>query len=522
MYEYHWLPGGLVQSDLLARFARFYTEQYGIWGQLGPSPGQPVRLSRDRLRKWLVPNSLVVWCTALGELVGYAVAVQTKVPKYGVVSWVTQLVVHEAHRQQDVGKTLLFTIWRFTDHFAWGLLTANPFAVRALEKATRRRCQPDRIEKDVSPLRELGNTAVPYLDSAAELVVTTSESRANTKFFLDHSQLPTMLSAAISDEKPWKLGPLPEGWEWFAFTFNDQEQIALGRRELEEMLTASDKLTRHAYSRMAINSSAQSWATHHKTEAEFIIANCRLEPGMSVVDFGCGQGRHALELAAKGILVTGIDYISAFVDVARSRASTSGIAGADFVVDDCRTADLKRAFDVALCLYDVIGSYADENDNLAILRNVVAHTRPGGFVLLSVMNMELTERIAKNWFSLASEPDRLLTLQPSTIMETTGNVFKPDFYLIDRDTKIVYRKEQFTKGHGLPEEILVRDRRYTEDQIRGYCEDAGLEVVWSRFFRSGKWGSPLPAESDKAREILVLCRKPPRGGVQEELFATTD
>jgi GNAT superfamily N-acetyltransferase len=118
MYEYHWLPGGLAQPDLLHEFVQLYTQQYGTWGNLGPNPGKPVRLSPERLRQWLVPESLVVWCTALGQIIGYAIAVQTKLPQHGMVSWVTQLVVHEEHRRQDVGKTLLFTIWRFTDHFA--------------------------------------------------------------------------------------------------------------------------------------------------------------------------------------------------------------------------------------------------------------------------------------------------------------------------------------------------------------------------------------------------------------------
>jgi hypothetical protein len=110
VYEYHWLPGGLLQSDLLENFAQLYSEQYGIWGDRGRNPGKPVRLSLQRLSQWLVPDSLVVWSTALGKLVGYAVAVQTKLPHHGTVSWVTQLVVHEAHRQQDVGKTLYLGI----------------------------------------------------------------------------------------------------------------------------------------------------------------------------------------------------------------------------------------------------------------------------------------------------------------------------------------------------------------------------------------------------------------------------
>ena len=313
MYEYHWLPGSLVQSELLRDFAQFYTDHYGIWGEFGPNPGGPVRLSPDRLRHWLVPDSLVVWSTLLGNLVGYAIAVQTRLKDRGTVSWVTQLVVHEAHRQQDVGKTLLFTIWRFTDHFAWGLLTANPFAVRALEKATRRRCDPGRTARDVASLRQLGPSVAAYISEQTEIIVDADESRANTTFFLDHSQLPAMLSAATTLDKPWKLGPLSAGWEWLAFTFHDQDQISLSGKELEEMLAASDKLTRYAYSRMAIQSEAQLWATHHQKEVDFIIENCQLNEDSKVVDFGCGQGRHTIELATRGISTTGIDYISSFL-----------------------------------------------------------------------------------------------------------------------------------------------------------------------------------------------------------------
>lgn len=519
MYEYHWLPGSLVQSELLREFAHLYTDQYGIWGDLGPNPGKPVRLSPERLRQWLVPDSLVVWSTLLGNLVGYAIAVQAALKDYGTISWVTQLVVHEAHRQQDVGKTLLFTIWRFTNHFAWGLLTANPFAVRALEKATRRRCEPRRIGRDALHLTQLGPSLAPYFTAMTEVIVDDRESRANTGFFLDHSQLPAMLSAATSPEKPWKLGPLSQGWEWFAFTFHDQDQISLTTKELDEMLTASDKLTKYAYSRMALTGGKQLWATHHTLEVDFLVKSCHLDQTNSVADFGCGQGRHTIELALRGFSATGVDYIPSFIQAAKARALSSNAINANFEEGDCRTLDLGRTFDLVLCLYDVIGSYTDENDNFAILRNLAKHAKPGGYVLFSVMNMELTERMAKNWFSLTSEADKLLALRASPTMETTGNVFNPEFYLIDRDTKIVYRKEQFTKGEGLPEEILVRDRRYTEAQIREHCKTAGLDVLWTRFVQSGRWDIALPNDSTKAKEILVLCRKEPAVTSQAELFS---
>jgi 2-polyprenyl-3-methyl-5-hydroxy-6-metoxy-1,4-benzoquinol methylase len=517
MYEYNWLPGTLISPEQLAKFAEFYSEHYGTWGKLGPKPGKPVRLSPEMLRDWIVPDSLVVWATALGELVGYAIAVQTKVPQRGTISWVTQLVVHEAHRRHNVGKTLLFTVWRFTDHFGWGLLSANPFAVRALEKATRRRCQPERIKKDSTALMSLGPRVAPYLKERREALIGRSDSRVHTKFFLDHTQLPGMLSSVVSDEKPWTMGPLHDGWEWFAFTFQDQEQIRLTSREIQEMLSASDTITKRAYARMA---EKQPWAKNPEIEVQFIVENCGLMPGSTVVDFGCGQGRHALGLAARNIRTTGVDYVSSFIEVAAERARAQSLLNAQFISADCRDVDLGARFDAVLCLYDVIGSYVDETQNLEILRNIYRHLKPGGFALLSVMNMELTARIAKNWFSIESEPDKLLSLKPSGTMEKTGEVFNPEYYMIDRETNVVYRKEQFVTGQELPEEVVIRDRRYTQEQLRNLCADSGLEVSWLRFVHSGGWNEPLPREDNRAKEILVLCRKPDYEGQQHELFET--
>lgn len=518
MYEYHWLPGTLVQPGLLDEFSKLYSQHYGIWGKLGPRPGKSVRLTPEKLRDWIRSDSLVVWATAFGELIGYAIAAQAEITGRGTVSWVTQLVVHEEHRQQDVGKLLLFTIWRFTDHFAWGLLSANPYAIRALEKATRRRCEPSRILADVGALARLGQEVVPYISADTPYVVNETASMINTEFFLDHSQLPAMLASATSEEKPWRMGGLSEGWEWFAFTFTDQAQLSLSQREVTEMLAASDLVTKEAYSRMAIAGSAQAWAKHQVVEAAFIVQTLALRAEDSILDFGCGQGRHAKELAALGLRATGVDYVSAFIEAARTNSPARSPGVADFVLGDCRTIDLAREFDAGICLYDVVGTYVDENDNFAVLTNLARHVKPSGLLLLSVMNMELTERLARHSFSISSEPDKLLTMKPSRIMETTGNVFDPEFYLIDRDTRIVYRKEQFIGGEGLPEEFIVRDRRYTKDGIRTMCEKAGLQVLWSRFVQSGRWDTPLPAESPKAKEILVLCRKPALQGAQGLLF----
>ena len=486
--------------------ADLYSTQYGIWGKGGAHPGQPVKLTPERIRAhWLSPrHSRVVWATAFGKLVGYAIAVQTHLPDYGMVSWVTQLVVHEEHRRSDVGKTLLFTIWQFTDHFAWGLITANPFAVRALEKATRRRCSPVQIEEHRDVITGLGARLVPYLKSATSTVITAHESRVNTRFFLDHSRLLEMLASVQGANKPWTMGSLQEGWEWFAFTFRNQQQIELTRKEIEQMLLASDAVTKHAYSRMA---GQHPWAKHTESEVRFAVDNCSIHRGSSILDFGCGAGRHAVRFAELGARVVGVDYLESFVSAAKREASSRSLTNASFELADCRDVELDEMFDVGMCLYDVIGSYTDDHDNFLILKNLVRHIKSDGYVLLSVMNSELTERRAKHWFSIESEPDKLLTLRPSDTMEKTGNVFDPDHYLIDYKTKIVYRKEQFAEGEDLPEELLVRDRRYTKEEIETLCQHLELEVISTWFVRAGAWHAPLSRLDDHAKEILVLCKK---------------
>jgi 2-polyprenyl-3-methyl-5-hydroxy-6-metoxy-1,4-benzoquinol methylase len=357
---------------------------------------------------------------------------------------------------------------------------------------------------------------VPYVKASKELVVNEKESRIDTQFFLDHSELPDMLKAVINNDHPWQLGPLPEGWEWFAFTFRDQPQISLSQSELDEMLEASDQVTKEAYSRMPILTGNHPWARYSPSEADFIISNCQLSLGKTVADFGCGPGRHAIELALRGMEVTAVDYVKLFIDQANEAAIKAALA-IRFLTDDCRTVHLGKKFDAAICLYDVVGSYADENSNFQLLANLSSHVKPGGFILLSVMNMGLTKKLARNWFNVSSDADRLLELKPSNAMEKSGEVFNPEFYMIDTNTEIVYRKEQFREGHGLHEEFIVRDRRYTEAQIRDHCERAGLNVIWTRFVNAGKWEGNL--KSDEAKEILVLCRRPAEEDRQRNLFA---
>lgn len=511
--SYEWTPSSFIQGNeyyenLIDECAHLYSTQYGKWSKESPyNAGKRIKLSAKRIYEWLDDdNTAIYWAKNGNMLVGYAIAIQLDVPRYGIISWVTQLVVHEEYRHKDIAKKLLHSIWGFTDNFAWGIVSANPYAIRALEKTTRRRSDPKRIKHNLRKLISLGIEHLPYINANTETFVTNEVSKINTQFYVDHSDVEEMIENVVTDTVPWTLGKLDEGWEWLAFTFRDQLPFELTEKEIMTMLKASDQVVHNAYKRMNI-SEAQSWTANTEKEVEFILRECELESGHTLIDFGCGQGRHALEMAHRGIKSIGVDYVEKNIEIANRHKDERNAEETLFYTGDCRTIDIGTTADAAICLYDVIGTYAENDENLKILKNIAKHLKRGGVALISVMNYHLTYDQAKYTFVLRENPNALLQLKPSNIMETTGNVFNPDYYLVDTESGVVYRREQFKQGRSLPIEHIVRDKRFTKSEIEMMCTEAGFDVIFSRFVNARDWETGFNSVDKSAKEILLKCKK---------------
>lgn len=509
--NYTHLPAPLARAipGFLDGCAQLYSEHYGVWGEhAGQLAGKRVRQSRGQIRDLLSSDqSQISYAECDGDLVGYAISVAAPIDRKRWITWVTQLVVHEKFRRRNVAKTMLYSIWGDSHNFAWGLVSSNPFAVRALEKMTRRRCDPLVISKHLSDLMAFAETRIPYVANRRPTPTEPGCSYIDTKFPVDHSQVPKMIADASNEHVPWSLGPLPESHEWVAFTFSEQKQLSLTPAEIQEMLEQSDKVVRDAYSRMALDANHR-WMNHTIAEVDFIVDTCGLKPGAAVLDIGCGIGRHSIELARRGYRVVGADYLLDLIKRARESAQTIGIDCVSFVHADCRYLDLEEQFDVVICLYDVIGSFVKDKDNMDLMRSIVRHLKPGGKSLVSVMNKTATLAMATNRFSLKKNPNKLLDLPSCQNMEQSGEVFDPDHFMVDTDSHVVYRREQFKRGHSLPAELVVRDRRFGKREIQNYLFSVGVSIDFARCVRSGNWLEDLEEEQSQAKEILVLCTKP--------------
>ncbi|MDR3175249.1 MAG: class I SAM-dependent methyltransferase [Desulfovibrio sp.] len=104
-------------------------------------------------------------------------------------------------------------------------------------------------------------------------------------------------------------------------------------------------------------------------------AGCRPR---SLLDLGCGTGRHALALAAGGIEVTGVDISETMLTMGRESLRERPDAKVALLRGDARTVRLGRAFDAVSSLFHVMSYQTGEEDALAVLETARLHLEPGG------------------------------------------------------------------------------------------------------------------------------------------------
>ncbi len=118
-----------------------------------------------------------------------------------------------------------------------------------------------------------------------------------------------------------------------------------------------------------------------ENEVDFIVKALSLDAGDRVLDVGCGPGRHAYALAARGMEVLGVDISQRFVDLATEHAP----AGATFVRADARALRFADEFDAVISLcqggFGLVG-----DDDGAVLAGMARALKPGAKLAFSAFS----------------------------------------------------------------------------------------------------------------------------------------
>lgn len=123
------------------------------------------------------------------------------------------------------------------------------------------------------------------------------------------------------------------------------------------------------------------------TVAQYVKDIAKLAPGSKVLDAGCGLGRIAVELAALGLDVTGVDIIQSELDAAKDSAEAEGVE-LTLINQDLRTFHAKNQFDCAVNLYTSFGYCDTVEEDMQILRNIADSVKPDGTFIMECTSRE--------------------------------------------------------------------------------------------------------------------------------------
>ncbi|MBP6505941.1 MAG: class I SAM-dependent methyltransferase [Opitutaceae bacterium] len=199
----------------------------------------------------------------------------------------------------------------------------------------------------------------------------------------------------------------------------------------------------------------------------------------TLLELGCGTGRHAIELGRLGYRVTGVDLSPGMVALAEARASVlpeNEWRSLRFQVGDVRSVRVEEKYDTVVSLFHVMSYQTSDEDLRAAFRTAVHHLKPGGIFMfdfwhgLGVLRDLPTVRIRR-----LEDDDLHVTrlAEPDHRAECHQVIVNYDLFLKDKRTNTI---SEIREAHPLRYLFLP--------ELHDLFRWAGLELL-----ASGAWNS---------------------------------
>lgn len=117
----------------------------------------------------------------------------------------------------------------------------------------------------------------------------------------------------------------------------------------------------------------------YKKESEsvhLLIKKYKKSNGKDLLEVACGTGNH-IQYLKKNYNITGIDLNKQMLDIAKKK-----FKGIEFIKEDMRSFNLKKKFDVIVCLFSSIAYMMNKTELKKTIKNFSKHLADGGVMII--------------------------------------------------------------------------------------------------------------------------------------------
>lgn len=201
----------------------------------------------------------------------------------------------------------------------------------------------------------------------------------------------------------------------------------------------------------------------------------------TILDLGCGSGRHAIIFAEKGYTVDGLDLSPNMLELAKIRKNSLPKKARDnieFKLGDARNFNFDKKYDVILALFHVTSYLTTNDDILNMFKCVDRHLAPGGIFIFDYWYgpAVLTEKPTVKVKRLESDQFKVVRIAEPDL--------KTNVSLVDVHYEI-FVKNKKSNEHSQFNEIHSM-RYFFLNEINFLLEQSGLRILNSVELITGK------------------------------------
>ncbi|MBC7615283.1 MAG: class I SAM-dependent methyltransferase [Pedobacter sp.] len=211
----------------------------------------------------------------------------------------------------------------------------------------------------------------------------------------------------------------------------------------------------------------------YNAEADFLVNLIKKyqKNAVTIIDLGCGTGKHVKLLAKRGFKVTGLDKSKEMIAIAKKDSDL------EFILGDIATFKLKKRFDVVLSIFHVF-SYLTTNEKvIKSFLNANLHLEEKGIFIIDVWHTPAVHSQIPEIRVKVFENEKLKIVRyADPDVDSLNNTVDVKYQLnvLDKETLV---EENITENHHI--------RHFSKPEIELFAKYTGFKILHTQELLTG-------------------------------------